>query len=384
MFAEAKARLGPLFERRILDVLHRSGGVTFAVELPNGRRARVGPGAPAFVLRARDEAGLRALRSLDRTRLAESYLRGELDVEGDLLQVLSMRDAFPERRAVSLLRRTLRPLLFGQVASDRRWIAQHYDEDPEFYLHFLDRRHRCYSQAIFAGEEEPLEDAVTRKLDFALDAAGIRPGDRVLDIGGGWGAFTEYAGRRGVRVTSLTISRASESYLEALIERESLPCRVVNEHLLAHTTAEPYDAIVNLGVTEHLPDYPATLRKYAELLRAGGRVYIDASAAREKGDLSKFFLRHIFPGNGSPLCLGDYVAALQQSAFELLAVHNDRENYRLTSLRWAENLDAARSAIEARWGRAQYRRFQLYLWGCVDGFARDTLQAYRLVFALPA
>jgi cyclopropane-fatty-acyl-phospholipid synthase len=384
MRASPTARLGGLFERRIQRVARQSGGVPFAVELPDGQRVRVGRGQPAFSLRARNAAGVRALASLDRTRMAEAYIHEDLDFEGDILQLLSIREVFPERRMLSVLGRALRPLLFGQIESDHRWIAAHYDEDPDFYLLFLDRRHRCYSQAIFEHGDEPLEQAVTRKLDFAIEAAGIRPGDRVLDIGGGWGAFTEYAGRRGIHVTSLTISQRSEQFISALIDRERLPCRVLRQHLLAHTADEPYDAIVNLGVTEHLPDYSGTFAKYATLLKPGGRVYIDASASREKGRVSTFFLRHIFPGNGSPLCLQEYVTALAATPFELHGVHNDRENYRLTSLRWAENLDAARSTIVQRWGATQYRRFQLYLWGCVDGFQRNTIQAYRVVFGLPA
>ncbi|MGK2951857.1 MAG: SAM-dependent methyltransferase, partial [Thiobacillus sp.] len=78
---------------------------------------------------------------------------------------------------------------------------------------------RCYSQAVFAREDEPLEAAQHRKLDFAIDACRLKPGDRVLDVGGGWGSFTEHAGRRGIHVTSLTISEQSEAFLTDLIAR---------------------------------------------------------------------------------------------------------------------------------------------------------------------
>ena len=87
-------------------------------------------------------------------------------------------------------------------------------------------------------DDEPLEDAITRKMEFAVEAAGIRPGDRVLDIGAGWGAFTEFGGRLGVRVTSLTISDPSRRYVQGLIDREGLPCAVRMEHLFEHRPAE--------------------------------------------------------------------------------------------------------------------------------------------------
>ena len=112
-------------------------------------------------------------------------------------------------------------------------------------------------------------------------------------------------------------------------------------------------------------------------------MYLDASAARRKNHVSTFFENQIFRGNGSPLSLQDYVAALSRSPLELEVVLNDRVNYGITTRRWAENLDAARATIEARWGSRQYRLFRLYLWGCVDGFARDVIQAYRLVLRNP-
>ena len=233
-------------------------------------------------------------------------------------------------------------------------------------------------------DDEPLEDALTRKLDFAFDAVGAREGWRVLDIGGGWGAFTEYGGKRGLRVTSLTISKQSEQFITDLIARERLPCEVRREHFFEHRPEQPYDAIVNLGVTEHLPDYAGTLARYHAFLKPGGRIYLDASAARVKHDTTAFFERHIYQGNGSQLCLHEYVAAQSRTPLELETVINDRHNYTLTAKGWAENLDRHREEVERRWGKAQYRRFQLYLWGCVDGFARDVLQAYRLVLSKPS
>ena len=253
---------------------------------------------------------------------------------------------FNDRHPLTSGWRFLRPRLFGQVDSDKKWIADHYERDADFYLAFLDRRHRCYSQALFASPDESLEDAQTRKLDAAADALGLRPGARVLDVGGGWGAFTEHGGRRGLHVTSLTISKASEQFIQGLIDRQSLPCRVLRQHLMEHESPEPYDGIGNLGVTEHLPDYPATLKAYQRLLKPGGFIYLDASAARESHDYSAFLLRHLFPGNGTTLCLHTYLEAVANSPFEVLRVHNDRENYRLTAWHWACNLDARRAEIE--------------------------------------
>ena len=98
--------------------------------------------------------------------------------------------------------------------------------------------------------------------------------------------------------------------------------------------------------------------------------------------MSTFFERHIFRGNGTTLCLHDYLTEVARSPFEVEQVHNDRHDYLLTTRAWAERLDHHREIVENRWGAAQYRRFRLYLWGCVDGFSRDVIQAYRMVLSL--
>jgi cyclopropane-fatty-acyl-phospholipid synthase len=353
------------------------------LRLAGGDVRAIGRGSVAATIVVRSRRGLAALASMDQTRIAEAYRKGAIDVEGPLHRLLALREAFTDRHPFTSRWRFLRPRLFGQVNSDKKWIADHYERDAEFYLAFLDRRHRCYSQAQFASPDEPLEDAQTRKLAAAADALDVAPAARVLDVGGGWGAFTEYGGRRGLQVTSLTISRASEAFIQRLIADQQLPCRVLREHLMEHEPAAQYDGIVNLGVTEHLPDYPATLAKYRRLLKPGGFIYLDASAARVSHDYSAFLLRHLFPGNGTTLCLHRYLEAVAASPFEVVRVHNDRENYRLTAWHWARNLDDNREAIEGRFGAEAWRTFRLYLWGCVDGFERDVVQAYRWVLHLP-
>ena len=381
LVGRAARRLGRAYEA------HRARGVelpAFRLAIDDGTVHEFGAGEPAFTLTLRNRAGRAALASLDETRFALAYMRGDVDFEGDVLALLRLRPLVSDRHPLrELWSKVLHPLVFGQARSDEKWVAEHYDVDADFYLLFLDRT-RCYSHALFERPDEPLDDAMLRKLDFALDAVGARPGERLLDIGGGWGTMTEHAGRRGIRATSLTISRASEAFVQTLIEREGLPCRVLREHFLEYREDEPYDGIVIMGVTEHLPDYAASLAQYRRLLKPGGRLYLDACSSRTKFPFSSFTYRFVFPGNTTPLCLHDYLAEVAKTPFELLEVHNDRESYRLTCQRWAENLERHRAEIARRWGEPLFRRFQLYLWGCVDAMERDDIGAYRLVLQLPA
>ena len=272
--------------------------------------------------------------------------------------------------------------LLGQVHVDRRAIARHYEFDHDLYLSYL-KETRCYSQAVYAREDEPLDLAQRRKLDLVLEACRLEPGHRVLDVGGGWGTLTEHAGRKGTRVTSLTISRKSYEFICELIARHQLPCQVHLQDFLEHEAAQPYDAIAILGVMEHLPNYTAVLRQFLKLLKPGGRVYLDAGAISEKFKSTPFLTRHIFPGNHSFFCLHDFMKALSATPFELIAVANDRHSYYLTCKAWAENLELARDAIVARWGEPIYRRFRLFLWGSAHAFLSRGLNAYRVVLELP-
>ncbi|MFY9553303.1 MAG: class I SAM-dependent methyltransferase [Blastocatellia bacterium] len=386
-FVADKARYEPPTRlKRILESLNSSLPPDTAFEVAlSGEELRIGEGRVKFRVAIHNRRGMSALSSLDEKRIGEAYLDGDITVQGDLVAAFDLRTRLTDRHPLFRLWSIYgQSLLFGQVKSDTQWIHEHYDSESEFYLLFLDRQHRCYSHGYFDYDDEPLERAIRRKLDTAIEACGIEPGWRVLDIGAGWGAFSEHAGKRGVRVTSLTISAESERYVNDLIARENLPCRVVREHFLEYASKEPYDAIVNLGVTEHLPDYAATLAQYQKLLKPGGRVFLDACASRTKYPFSSFVLSHIWPGNTTPLQLTDYLGEIAKTPFELIYVKNDRRNYLLTTRHWAENLDRYRDEIVAKWGERLYRRFRLYLWGCVSAFSNDDVNAYRLLLELPA
>jgi cyclopropane-fatty-acyl-phospholipid synthase len=369
-------------QRRYQSFFASRPGTPFAVvagETPH----LFGSGEPAFTITVRDGRGAKALAALDQFGVAVAYLQGWLDVDGDLVAALKMRQFFKDFHPIAWLSQFIPALVRGRTEHDRRSISHHYDEDSEFFLTFLDTRHRCYTEGVFAYEEEPLEDAMTRKMELATEALGLKPGDHVLEVGGGWGAFVEYAAQRGIEVTTLTLSKESERYLTELIERQNLPARVVREHVFRYQAPRRYDAVVNMGVTEHLPDYRTTIRKYAELVKPGGHVYLDALAMRRKHNVSTFMTRYVYPGGSSPLLLHSYLKEVARSPFDLISVVDDRHNYFLTCQRWAQRLDAARDEVVKRWGEPLYRRFRLFLWGSAAGFDTGLVQAYRWVLRMP-
>jgi cyclopropane-fatty-acyl-phospholipid synthase len=355
----------------------------FEIKLWGDRSYHFGEGAPKLEILVQDRNGLAALGRFDELGICEAYMAGNLDVVGDMLGFVSLRGTLNDSHPLDYLWRRIAPWILGRIVTNQQAIAAHYEFDNDFYLEFLDKKSRCYSQAVFEHDDETLETAQQRKLSLIIESCDLKPNDRVLDVGCGWGSFTEYASQLGIRVTGLTISDQSKKYVLDLIDRLQLPAQVIKQDFLQHEVAEPYDAIVILGVMEHLPDYPDVLRRILRLLKPGGRVYLDASAFRQKYDKPTFISRYIFPGDHSFFCLHEFLDAVSKTPLEVLAVHNDRHNYYLTCKAWAERLEAARDDIVRRWGEQLYRRFRLYLWGSTFAFLNRDMEAYRVILERP-
>ncbi|HKA56217.1 MAG TPA: class I SAM-dependent methyltransferase [Candidatus Binatia bacterium] len=358
----------------------------FELRLPDRTAYQIGNGGePAFTVQIVTDKGLAALSAFDELAVAEAYMDGDLDIEGDLLTALKLRPVLGDPHPFKYLYATyVAPFLFGQARSDKKWIKSHYDVDPQFFLLWIDSKLRAYSHGFFERDDESLEAGMERKFRYAFDACGIQPGHRVLDIGGGWGSFLQFAGEQGVRVTSITISDESEKTMNDLIRRRGLTgCEVVKEHFLEFNPSEPFDAIVNLGVTEHLPDYRRTLAQYHRLLKPGRRVYLDAYSG-PRHSMPSFISKWVFQGNTSPLNLKKYLAEVARTPFEVVVIKNDRHNYFLSCKKWAENLEAKRDEVIARWGKHLYRRFVLYLWSAANSFENGSLSAHHMILQLPS
>jgi cyclopropane-fatty-acyl-phospholipid synthase len=369
-----------------IDALINRVGSTatpFTVELPDGAKRSVGNGKPEFHVGLRNERALRALRSLDEGNIAEAYLTGDIDIDGDMLKPFALRASLDDRHPLVAAWRFIEPLLFGQVYTNRQAIASHYNADPNLFLSFLDPIFPAYSQGVYAQDEEPLAKALERKFDWAIEQCELGPGKTVLEIGPGWGAFASHALQTGVRFTGITNSEVSQSYLKGKLANFGDNFDILLTDFYDFEPKQPFDAIVIMGVIEHLPDYERVLKKFYRLLKPGGRVFLDGSAAKKKYELSTFMVRHIYPGNHSFLVLDDFLNKLGRTDFEVMEVHNDRWSYFLTFQQWARNLDANKDYVRSAFGDFEYRKFRLYLWGAAYEFLARNLDCYRLVIYKP-
>ena len=369
----------------LLNQLSEKIKSNFSVILPNAEEMKFGEqynGSP-FQIVINNKKGLKALKSGDELTIAEAYVDGDIDLNGniDMLKLLEITRYFSKKYPFAIRWSRIISFFSNQVLINKKSISQHYEYDNDFYLMFLDIT-RTYSHGIFIDDNEPHEKAASRKLDFALQSCHITPGEKVLDIGAGWGNIVEFLGDKGFHVDAVTLSHQSEIFIAKLIEDKKLSnCRVFRKDFLEYETShgETYGALFSLGTLEHLPNYKRALKKCADLLKPGGYAYFDASAkiAGERG--SYFIERYIFPGNHELLDIYGFIAAVKNSPFELIFVNNDRHSYYLTLMHWGKNLDKHKDEIIKRWGQKLYRKFQLYFWGCCFGMLNNEIQAYRIV-----
>ena len=369
-----------------LDALiNRVGGIAtpFSIELPNGEKRNVGLGKAKFHVGLRNERALRALRTLDEGDIAEAYLQGDIDIEGDMLKPFELRASLDDRHPLIAAWRFIQPLLFGQVYTNKQAISSHYNADPKLFLSFLDPIFPAYSQGVYVNDEEPLSKALERKFDWAIEQCELSPGKTVLEIGPGWGAFAGHALQSGVRFTGITNSEVSQSYLRSKLANFGDSFDILLTDFYDYEPKEPFDAIVIMGVIEHLPHYERVLKKFDRLLKPGGRVFLDGSAAKKKYELSTFMVRHIYPGNHSFLVLDDLLKKLAKTDLELMEVQNDRWSYFLTFRQWARNLEASRDYVTRTFGDFEFRKFRLYLWGAAYEFLTRNLDCYRLILYKP-
>ena len=379
---EAPAPGRPKLMDRILNRFARSS-IPFAIVFPDGSRRSFGDGATSFTVTLRDQQAVRAFASMDEGRVGDAYVEGHLDIEGNMLRPFEIRRSMTDQHYAVAAWRFLEPLLFGQVRTNRRAIADHYDIDSGFFLAFLDPQHPAYTQGVFSSPEETLAAATRRKLDYCFEKLGLKPGDRVLEIGPGWGAWFEYAAQRGVKCTGLTISKESANYLRQRATQLGYDWSIIDCDFLAYETTEKYDAIVIMGVIEHLPQYGKVLRKFASLLKPSGRVFLDGSACTKKYELSTFMVKYIYGGNHSFLVLHDFLEQMARTPLRVRELHNDRYDYFLTFQHWAMNFERNRHEVIRRFGDFNYRRFRLYLWGAAYEFLSGSLDCYRMIIEYP-
>jgi cyclopropane-fatty-acyl-phospholipid synthase len=348
--------------------------------------------------------------------LTEAYLHDDFDIEGDIavafeigdfllahlgdwrnkLKLAGLLAALPERDGRSTMRRAARQLLprirgkRHSLERDRRAVTFHYDVSNDFYRLWLDWR-MVYSCAYFTSQDEDLDVAQERKLDYLCHKLRLRPGQRLLDIGCGWGALVIHTAKHfGVRAEGLTLSEPQVEWARARIAEAGLTNEATIDlrdyREISSDGSQLYDAIVSVGMAEHvgrekLPDYFSAAHR---ALKPGG-VFLNQAigesvVARPDNRNGSFIDQYIFPDGDIPP-LPNMLRAAESAGFEIRDVENLREHYALTLRHWLRRLEAHYGEALSFVDEATYRVWRLYLAGSAHGFRCAHIAVYQTLLA---
>jgi cyclopropane-fatty-acyl-phospholipid synthase len=363
---------------------------------------------PLFTLEVNDPGALRAaFKPPVDLNAGRAFASGLLDVDGDveaavdeLLEVMEQPSGAALLRLTMLLRKLpagpLPPLreakLSGKrhtLARDRAAIGFHYDQPVAFYKTFLDRD-LVYSCAYFDPDVADLDEAQRAKIDYSLRKLRLQPGERLLDIGCGWGALVVRAAQEfGAYVLGVTLSQRQVEEARKRIRQAGVEERArVELWDYRELPATTFDKIVSIGMFEHvgrekLPEYFDTAFR---LLKNGG-LFLNHGIALEQrnlrdGKASGFMDRFIFP-DGELVKVSDALQIAEDTGFEVRDVENLREHYMRTLRAWVGNLERNRDAAIEAAGLQSYRAWRLYMAGSAQGFRTGRMGLFQSLLAKP-
>ena len=378
--------------------------VPCAIVLPDGSRLGADPARVTLTLR-----DLWLLAPLLRGRigvLAQAHVEGRLDLDGtprDLCDVAAallgaddpVTDATPPGALVkgwSGLLRASRSLARHSPQRDRAQVEFHYDVSNDFYALWLDER-RVYSCAYWPEGVNSLAAAQEAKLELICRKLMLAPGDRLLDVGAGWGALLVWAAERhGAQAHGITLSREQHAHVQQLIDARGLRGRVsvalCDYRELPET--EPYDKIASVGMFEHVghAQLPIYFGKLWRLLAPGGLLLnhgITAAGVHNPqlgAGIGDFVERYIFPG-GELVHAAQVLAAMAEAGLETLDMENLRPHYARTLWAWSDALEQRLDAARALTSERVLRAYRLYLAGSAMGFERGWMALHQMLATRP-
>jgi cyclopropane-fatty-acyl-phospholipid synthase len=385
----------------------------FAVRLWDGTVWGSEPGRPERFTLVINHPG--ALRRLfwppTELALAEAYVHEDYDIEGWIEAVFGLADHLltgRRRGAVERLRFGARLLVLPSgkrpragrrtarlrgikhsKARDRQAVAYHYDVSNDFYALWLDKR-MVYSCAYFASPDEDLDAAQERKLNYVCRKLRLRRGERLLDIGCGWGGLIVHAARRyGVDALGITLSEPQAELANERIRQAGLAgcCWAEVRDYREIEEWAGYDKLVSVGMFEHVGEamLPEYFRRAHRLLRPDG-VFLNHGISRKRGEPAlrgtSFVERYVF-SDGELVPISATLRAAEEGGFEVRDVESLREHYALTLGHWVSRLEARRDEARRITDETTYRVWRLYMSGSVHGFETGRLNVYQTLLSKP-
>ncbi len=376
--------------KRLAESVIATGGAALEVTLPDG--SRIGFGLPACIrLFIRDHAMLAQLADATLATLAEAYVEGRIDVQGDMLEAVPLAEQIAAAAGSHPAQRVARALFKHSSRRDRAAIGYHYDVGNEFYRLWLDER-MVYSCAYFKSGDESLDEAQRAKLDHICRKLRLAAEERLLDVGCGWGGLILHAARHyGVRAVGITLSQSQLELAREKIAAENLADRVQvvlldYRELKRRFGPDAFDKVASVGMFEHvglgnLSDYFAAVTGVLRdrgLFLNHGITSADLDGRPIGSGVGDFIHKYVFPYGELPH-LHVATREMSRAGFEIVDIESLRAHYAKTLVHWSRRLDAHLADAARMVTDRTLRIWRAYLAGSAYGFAQGWMSIHQLL-----
>ena len=381
--------MSKLVMNAILETLDHG---SFSVRYWDGEEICYGPGPASFSCIFHRQPSLAADCDDPLLALGECYMNGDFDLEGDfteIMRLIHLSSQPPQGSAQAQNVFTPPPVVSQADGKDKQKdnIASHYDLGNDFFKLWLDES-MSYSCAYFKKDDDPLNLAQRQKIDLVLKKMRLKPGQRILDIGCGWGQLVMQAAKEyGVNALGVTLSEEQALEANCRIKAAGLSGKVevrLANYLDLEAETEQFDRIISIGMFEHVgqPYFRDYMRQIADLLKPGGLSMLHTLTSLTEAATNTWIKKYIFPGGYIP-SLREIVVLLPDYDFHVLHIESLRRHYVKTLEHWLENFSAkdVSDKVVKMFGERFKRMWALYLKSSAATLHLGPLDVHQIVFS---
>lgn len=366
----------------LISFLQRFDEHPFDVKL-HGKTYHIGEGNPTFIVNLKEDIEGRELLTSTSLALGEAYMKGNLDIEGDLFYALN--HFLGQMGKFSVDQGKLKKLIFSSQSkkNQEKEVTSHYDIGNEFYRLWLDDT-MSYSCGYFKTENDSLYEAQCNKVERILKKLYLKKDMTLLDIGCGWGYLLIRAAKEyGVQGVGITLSKEQKNKFEERIKEEGLTGRVsveLMDYRDLKSWDRTFDRVVSVGMLEHVgrDNYGLFVKSAEAVLNPGGLLLLHYISALKEYPGDPWMKKYIFPGGTIP-SLREMISILSDHQFYTLDVESLRRHYCRTLRLWEQNFNDHLPEIQEKMGAEFARMWDLYLNACAATFHNGVIDLHQIL-----